>query len=59
MIRAYSQIIGTPVLRHENGEVIALIQDIIIHPDTGKIAGFWVRPLTLPIKNAVIQSDAY
>ncbi len=58
MIRTYSQIIGTTVLRHENGEAIALIRDIIIHPDTGKIDGLWVRPLTMPIKNAVIQSDA-
>ena len=54
----YSQIIGTHILRHEDGEVIALLQDLIIHPDTGKIEGFWVKPLTLPFRSAVIQSDS-
>jgi len=57
MIIAYNKVIGTLVLRHEDGEVVALIKDVIIHPDTGRIEGFWARPLTLPIKNAVIQSD--
>lgn len=58
MIRSYSQIIGTPVLGHEDGTAIALLQDIIIHPDTGKIEAFWVKPLTLPLRNAIIQSDS-
>ena len=58
MIRSYRQIVGTPILGHEDGALLALIQDIIIHPDTGKIEAFWVKPLTLPIKNAIIQNDS-
>lgn len=58
MIQSYRQIIGAPVVDHEDGALLALVQDIIVHPDTGKIEAFWVKPLTLPIKNAVIQSNS-
>ncbi|MBU1017980.1 hypothetical protein KKA33_03040 [Patescibacteria group bacterium] len=58
MIRTHSQIIGNPVLREEDGEPVALLQDMIIHPDTGKIEGFWVKPLMLPVNNAVIPSES-
>jgi len=58
MIRSYRQIVGNPILSHEDGVLLALIQDVIIHPDTGKIEAFWVKPLTLPIKNAVLQSSS-
>ncbi|MBN2096431.1 hypothetical protein JW752_03470 [Candidatus Peregrinibacteria bacterium] len=58
MIRTYSQIIGNPVLREGDGEPAALLQDIIIHPDTGKIEGFWVKSLILPVNNAVIPSES-
>jgi len=58
MIRTQSQIIGNPVLREGDGETVALMQDAIIHPDTGKIEGFWVKPLTLPVKSAVIPSES-
>ena len=58
MIRTYSQIIGTPILSHEDGRAIALLQDVIINPDTGKLEGFWVKPLTLPMGNAIIQNSS-
>lgn len=58
MIRTYSQIIGTPILSHENGRTIALLQDVIINPDNGKLEGFWVKPITLPIGNAIIQNNS-
>lgn len=58
MNKYFSEIIGTPVLGHADGNPLALISDIIIHPDTGKIEAFWVKPLTLPISNAVIKSDS-
>ncbi len=58
MIKYFSEIIGTPVLGQSDGQPLALISDIIIHPDTGKIEAFWVKPLTIPIANAVIKSDA-
>lgn len=58
MIKFFSQIIGTPILSHEDGDLLALVKDIIINPDTGKIEAFWVKSLTLPIENAVIKSDS-
>ncbi len=42
----------------DDGSVLALLQDIIIHPDTGRIEGFWVKPLTVPLANGVIHSDS-
>ena len=58
MIQEFNKIIGKPIVGSEDGAYLAVIQDIIIHPDTGKIEGFWVKPLTLPIKNGILQSDA-
>ena len=58
MIRSIREIIGNPVVTQEEGMLVALIQDAIIHPDTGKIEAFWIKPLTLPIRNAVIQTDS-
>lgn len=58
MNKYFSEIIGTPVLGQSDGQPLALISDIIIHPDTGKIEAFWVKPLTIPIANAVIKSDS-
>lgn len=58
MIKTYRQIIGTPIVRQEDGAILALIQDIIIHPDTGKIEAFWVKALALPIPNAIIQTES-
>ena len=58
MIRNYSQIIGTPILSHEDGRAIALLQDVIINPDNGKLEGFWVKPITLHIGNAIIQNNS-
>lgn len=58
MIKSYQQIIGTPVVRHSDGELLALINDVIINPDTGKIEAFWVKPATIPVSNAVLKSDA-
>jgi len=54
MIRQLSKIIGTHVLSHAHGEVLAIVEDVIIHPDTGKVEGFWVKPLTLPFRHAVL-----
>ena len=58
MIKTFRQIIGTPVAGHEDGMILALIQDIVIHPDTGKIEAFWVKPLTVPMPNAVLQTES-
>jgi sporulation protein YlmC with PRC-barrel domain len=58
MIQTYSQIVGTFVIREEDGQIIALINDIIINPDTGKIEAFWVKPVTMPFSNAIIKSES-
>ena len=58
MIQTYSQIVGTFVIREEDGQILALIQDIIINPDTGKIEAFWVKPAALPFSNAIIKSES-
>jgi sporulation protein YlmC with PRC-barrel domain len=57
MIRQVSQILGTPILSHAEGEPLGLLGQPIIHPDTGKIEAFWVKPLTLPIKQGVLLVD--
>lgn len=58
MIRSYRQIIGTPILRQEDGTLVAMIRDFIIDPDSGKIEGFWVKSLALPIRNAILKNDS-
>jgi sporulation protein YlmC with PRC-barrel domain len=57
MIKHYSSIIGTPVLNFDDGSLLAVIEDIIVDPETGKIEAFWVKPLTLAISDAIIQSQ--
>jgi len=58
MIRSVLQIIGSHVVGHEDGAVLALIKDAVINPDSGKIEAFWAKPLNLPIKNAILLSDS-
>ena len=57
MIKNHRSIIGTSVLHFDDGSLLAVLRDVIIDPDTGKIEAFWVKPLSLPIANAVIQSQ--
>lgn len=58
MIRQHSKIIGTHVLSHAEGDALAIVEDLIVHPDTGKVEGFWVKPLTLPLKHAVLPWES-
>lgn len=58
VVQQFNQIIGMPIVGFEDGSPLAMIKDIIIHPDTGKIEGFWVKPLTLPIKDGILLSDS-
>ncbi len=41
----FSTIVGTPVVEQGSDMAIAGITDILIHPDTGKIEGFFVEPV--------------
>lgn len=57
MIRDIRSLIGGKVLEHRSGQILALISGIIIDPDTGMVEAFWVKPLTLPFKNAILKSS--
>lgn len=57
MIKNYKAIIGTKIIEYDSGNVIALLKDIIVNPDNGMLEGFWVKPLTIPISDAIIQSQ--
>ena len=57
MVREYLGIIGTHIVREEDGEVLALLKDIIINPDTGKIEAFWVKPMNHPFSDAILLTD--
>lgn len=58
MIREYRQIIGTPVLQQDDGNPLAVLNDIIIDPDSGKVMAFWVKPVNIPLSNAIIETDS-
>ncbi len=57
MIKFFREIIGTPVLDFEDASPLALIKDIIIDPDTGKIEGLWVKPLESLLTYGVLQTQ--
>ena len=57
MIKEYQSIIGTPILHFEEGGLLALLKDVVINPDNGKIEAFWVKPAIALTANAVIQSN--
>ncbi|MFH1012268.1 MAG: PRC-barrel domain-containing protein [Candidatus Peregrinibacteria bacterium] len=57
MIKRYRDIVGTPVLHFENGSLLGVIKDVIIHPDTGKLEGLWVKPARHLFSYGVVQSQ--
>jgi sporulation protein YlmC with PRC-barrel domain len=57
VIKEYQSIIGTPILHFEEGSLLALLKDVVIDTDTGKIEAFWVKPATILTANAIIQSQ--
>lgn len=56
MIRDFRSLVGAKVLEYSTGLVVALVSGIIVDPDTGMVEAFWVRPLTLPYKYAVLKT---
>lgn len=58
MKKNYKQIRGTPVVQFDSGDLLAIIEDIIINPDDGKIEAFWVKPAYLPVNHAVLLSQS-
>jgi len=57
MIHQWSTIIGTLVLSYEEGDPLARVEDLVIHPDTGKIVALWVKPLTLSFRYGILLTD--
>lgn len=55
MIRDYLSLQGAKVLEFDSGDLLALINGIIVDPDTGTVEAFWVKPATLPLKAAVLK----
>ncbi len=43
----FSIAVGTPVMDDETSRIVARISDILINPDTGKVAGFFVDAAAL------------
>jgi len=58
MIKSYKEIIGTPILKNQDGELLGIIYDVIIDPETGKIEAFWIKCSTLPIGNGILQNSS-
>ena len=57
MIKEYTSIIGTRILHFDNGQLIGLLKDIIINPDSGKIEAFWINTASLAFKHGILQND--
>lgn len=57
MIKDFRSLVGAKVLEYSSGQLLALISGIIIDPDTGMVEAFWVRPITLPVKNAILKTS--
>ncbi len=57
MIKDILSLRGEKVLHFETGEILALLNWPIIDPDTGIIEAFWVKPLTLTARNAILLTS--
>lgn len=57
MIRRYTSIIGMPLLDFDEGQTLALLRDIIVNPNNGKIEAFWVKPVGNMFANLIVQTQ--
>lgn len=57
MIKSFKSIQGEKVRHFHTGESLALLSWPIIDPDTGVIEAFWVKPLTLAMRNGIILTS--
>ncbi|MFH0837757.1 MAG: hypothetical protein V1880_00635 [Patescibacteria group bacterium] len=55
MIRDYKSIVGAKVLEFDSGDFLAMVSGIIVDPDSGMVEAFWVKPATLPYRNAILK----
>lgn len=54
MQKLYSQTIGQFIVRKHDGEEIAVIEDLVIDTDTGKIQGLWLKPFVFFAKSLIL-----
>lgn len=57
MIKDVLSIRGSKIMHVETGECLALLNYPILNPDTGVIQAFWVKPITLPLKDAILLTS--
>ncbi|GEM_PF-1616418 len=57
MTKSYRQILGNPVLHFEQGTVLGVVRDVIIHPDTGRLEGLWIKPTGRLLAFGVLQTQ--
>ena len=57
MIRNFNSIKGLSILQHDNGELLGILQHPIIDTETGKIEAFWIKPATIPLAHAILQTQ--
>ncbi len=46
MILTYKDIVGSPVMLFDEGNMVAIVKDVIINPNNGKLEALWVKALT-------------
>ncbi len=57
MIRDFKSMVGAKVLGEDSGDLLAMVSDIIVNPDSGMVEAFWVKPTTLPLKSAILKTS--
>jgi uncharacterized protein YrrD len=57
MIKDFRSLVGAKILEFDSGQVLGLVSGMIIHPDTGMVEAFWVKPLTVPLKTAILKTS--
>ena len=57
MVRDFKSMIGTKVLEFESGDLLGMVSGIVADPDSGIVEAFWVRPTTIPLRNAILKTS--
>ncbi len=47
--------IGAKILSFDSAELLGMVKDIIVDPDTGKLEGLWLIPVKIPVKRMVLR----
>ncbi|MBN2307316.1 PRC-barrel domain-containing protein [Candidatus Peregrinibacteria bacterium] len=57
MVKDFKSMVGSRVLEYDSGDLLGMVSDIVIDPDSGMVEAFWVRPATLPFGNAILRTS--